>query len=138
MYYTMSDECALYVMCRGETQKKEVMKRFNEEHPGNERLFMWDRHKSPNRIDFEFSSGELSSFVDEDILAIAEWLKTNFKLELQGYWYEQDEDTATRYEVHEGEVISASLRWLKSCTVAHNNMLRKIAEERFHADFKQE
>ena len=131
-------ECALYVMCRGETQKKEVTKRFNEEHPGNERLFMWDRLKSPNRIDFEFSSGELSSFVDEDILAIAEWLKTNFKLELQGYWYEQDEDTATRWEVYDGEVGSASLLWLKSCTVAHNKMLRKIAEERFHADFNEE
>ena len=138
MHYTMSDECALYVLCRGATQKKEVMKRFNEEHPGNERLFMWDRHKSPNKIDFEFSSGELSSFVDKDILAIAEWLKTNFKLELQGYWYEQDEDTATRYEVLDGEVISASLLWLKSCTVAHNKMLHKIAEERFHADFNEE
>ena len=131
-------ECALYVMCRGDNKKKELMKRFNEEHPGNGRLYMWDSHKSPSRIDFAFSSGEFTSFRDDDILAIAEWLRTNFKLELQGYWYEQDEDTATRWEVYDGEVGSASLLWLKSCTVAHNKMLHKIAEERFHADFNEE
>ena len=131
-------ECALYVTCRVDKQKKELMKRFEEEHPGNDRLFMWDSHKSPNRIDFALSSGEFASYLDDDILAIAKWLRTNFKLQMQGYWYEQDDDTATRREVHDGEIKSASLTWLKSCTVEHNEMLRKIAEARFHADFKQE
>ena len=87
-------ECALYVMCRGDKQKKELAKRFEEEHPGNNRLFMWESHKSPNRIDFALSSGEFASYLDDDILAIAEWLQTNFKLKIQGYCYEQDEDTA--------------------------------------------
>ena len=131
-------ECALYVTCRGDNQKKELTKRFEEEHPGNDRLFMWDSHKSPNRIDFALSSGEFASYLDDDILAIAKWLRTNFKLQMQGYWYEQDDDTATRREVHDGEIKSASLTWLKSCTVEHNEMLRKIAEARFHADFKKE
>ena len=131
-------ECALYVTCRVDKQKKELMKRFEEEHPGNDRLFMWDSHKSPNRIDFALSSGEFASYLDDDILAIAKWLRTNFKLQMQGYWYEQDDDTATRREVHDGEIKSASLTWLKSCTVEHNEMLRKIAEARFHADFNQE
>ena len=131
-------ECALYVTCRVDKQKKELMKRFEEEHPGNDRLFMWDSHKSPNRIDFALSSGEFASYLDDDILAIAKWLRTNFKLQMQGYWYEQDEGTATRREVHGGEIKSAGLTWLKSCTVEHNEMLRKIAEARFHADFKQE
>ena len=134
----VKQECALYVMCKRDKQKEELMKRFEEEHPGNNRLFMWESHKSPNRIDFALSSGEFASYLDDDILAIAEWLRTNFKLEMQGYWYEQDEDTATRWEVYDGEIISASLTWLKSCTVEHNKMLRKIAEERFHADFKEE
>jgi len=89
-------ECALYVMCRGDKQKKELAKRFEEEHPGNNRLFMWESHKSPNRIDFALSSGEFASYLDDDILAIAEWLQTNFKLKIQGYCYEQDEDTAAR------------------------------------------
>ena len=131
-------ECALYVTCRVDKQKKELMKRFEEEHPGNDRLFMWDSHKSPNRIYFALSSGEFTSHLDDDILAIAKWVRTNFKLQMQGYWYEQDEGTATRREVHDGEIKSASLTWLKSCTVEHNEMLRKIAEARFHADFKQE
>ena len=131
-------ECALYVTCRVDKQKKELMKRFEEEHPGNDRLFMWDSHKSPNRIDFALSSGEFASYLDDDILAIAKWLRTNFKLQMQGYWYKQDDDTATRREVHDGEIKSASLTWLKSCTVEHNEMLRKIAEARFHADLKQE
>ena len=131
-------ECALYVTCRGDKQKKELTKRFEEEHPGNGHLFIWDSHKSPNRIDFALSSGEFTSHLDDDILAIAKWVRTNFKLQMQGYWYEQDENTATRREVHGGEIKSASLTWLKSCTVEHNEMLRKIAEERFHADFNQE
>ena len=134
----VKQECALYAMCKRDKQKKELMKRFEEEHPGNGRLFMWDSHKSPNRIDFALSSGEFALHLDDDILAIAEWLRTNFKLKIQGYWYEQDEDTATRFEVHNGEIKSASLTWLKSCTVEHNEMLRKIAEARFHADFKKE
>ena len=134
----VKQECALYVMCKRDKQKEELTKRFEEEHLGNGRLFIWDSHKSPNRIDFALSSGEFTSHLDDDILAIAKWLRTNFKLEMQGYWYEQDEDTATRREVHDGEIISASLTWLKSCTVEHNKMLRKIAEERFHADFKEE
>ena len=131
-------ECALYVMCRGDKQKKELTKRFEEEHPGNNRLFMWESHKSPHRIDFALSSGEFASYLDDDILAIAEWLRTNFKLKIQGYCYEQDEDTAARWEVHDDKIKSASLTWLKACTVEHNEMLRKIAEERFHADFNQE
>ena len=126
----VKQECALYVMCKRDKQKEELMKRFEEEQPGHGRLFIWDSHKSPNRIDFAFSNSDFTSDPDDDILAIAEWLRTNFKLEMQGYWYEQDEDTATRRE--------ASLTWLKSCTVEHNKMLRKIAEERFHADFKEE
>ena len=134
----VKQECALYVMCKRDKQKEELMKRFEEEHPGHGRLFIWNSHKSPNRIDFAFSTGDFTSYLDDDILAIAEWLRTNFKLEMQGYWYEQDEDTAARREVHDGEIISASLTWLKSCTVEHNKMLRKIAEERFHADFKEE
>ena len=124
-------ECTLYVTCRGDNQKKELTKWFEEEHPGNGRLFIWDSHKSPNRIDFALSSGEFTSHLDDDILAIAEWLRTNFKLKIQGYCYVQDENTAPRWEVHDGEIISASLTWLKSCTVEHNKMLRKIAEERF-------
>ena len=131
-------ECALYVTCRGDNQKKELTKRFEEEHPGNGRLFIWDSHKSPNRIDFALSSGDFTSHRDDDILAIAKWVRTNFKLKIQGYCYVQDENTATRWEVHDGEIKSASLTWLKSCTVEHNEMLRKIAEERFPADFKQE
>lgn len=134
----VKQECALYVMCKRDKQKEELMKQFEEEHPGHGRLFIWDSHKSPNRIDFAFSTGDFTSHLDDDILAIAEWLRTNFKLEMQGYWYAQDEDTATRWEVHDGEIISANLTWLKSCTVEHNKMLRKIAEERFHADFKEE
>ena len=35
-------ECALYITCRGDKQKKELAKRFEEEHPGNDRLFMWN------------------------------------------------------------------------------------------------
>ena len=131
-------ECALYVTCRVDKQKQELMKRFEEEHPGHDRLFMLDSHKSPNRIDFALSSGEFASYLDDDILAIAKWLRTNFKLQMQGYWYEQDDDTATRREVHDGEIKSASLTWLKSCTVEHNEMLRRIAEARFYADFNQE
>ena len=131
-------ECALYVTCRGDKQKKELTKRFEEEHPGNGRLFMWDSHKFPNQIDFALSSGEFTSHLDDDILAIAKWVRTNFKLQMQGYWYEQDENTATRREVHGGEIKSAGLTWLKSCTVEHNEMLRKIAEARFYADFKKE
>ena len=46
--------------------------------------------------------------------------------------------TAARWEVHDDKIKSASLTWLKACTVEHNEMLRKIAEERFHADFNQE
>ena len=134
----VKQECALYAMCKKDKQKKELMKRFEEEHPGQGRLFIWDSHKSPNRIDFAFSTSDFTSYLDDDILAIAEWLRTNFKLQMQGYWYEQDDDTATRREVHDGEIKSASLTWLKSCTVEHNEMLRKIAEVRFHADFKQE
>ena len=134
----VKQECALYVMCKRDKQKEELMKRFEEEQPGHGRLFIWNSHKSPNRIDFAFSTGDFTSHLDDDILAIAEWLRTNFKLEMQGYWYEQDEDTATRREVHDGEIRSASLTWLKSCTVEHNKMLRKFAEERFHADFKEE
>ena len=136
--HCVKEECALYITCRGDQQKKELAKRFEDEHPGNGRLYMWDSHKFPNRIDFAFSNGDFTTDQDEDILAIAEWLRTNFKLEMQGYWYEQDEDSATRREVHEGEIRSASLTWLKACTVEHNEMLRKIAEERFHADFNQE
>ena len=63
-------ECALYVTCRGDKQKKELTKRFEEEHPGNGRLFMWDSHKFPNRIDFALSSGEFASYLDDDILAV--------------------------------------------------------------------
>ena len=83
-------ECALYVMCRGDKQKKELTKRFEEEHPGHGRLFIWDSHKSPNRIDFAFSTGDFTSDLDDDILAIAEWLRTNFKLEMQGYCLSYD------------------------------------------------
>ena len=136
--HCVKEECALYIMCRGDQQKKELTKRFEEEKQGNGRLFMWDSHKSPNRIDFAFSNGDFTSNLDDDILAIAKWLQTNFKLKIQGYWYEQDEDTATRWEVHDGEIRYGSLMWLKSCTVEHNEMLRKIAEARFRADFNQE
>ena len=131
-------ECALYVMCRGDKQKKELMKQFEKEHPGNGRLFMWNSHNSPYRIDFAFSNGDFASDLRDDILAIAEWLQAKSKLKMQGYWYGKDEDTAIRWEVLDGEVRSASLMWLKSCTVEHNNMLRKIAEQRFHADFNRE
>ena len=131
-------ECALYVICRSDRQKTELMRRFAEEHPGNGRLFMWNSHKSPYRIDFAFSNGDFASNLRDDILAIAEWLQTNFKLKIQGYCYEQDKDTAVRWEVHDDKIKSASLTWLKSCTVEHNEMLRKIAEARFHADFNQE
>ena len=131
-------ECALYVTSRGDKQKMELIKKFEEEHPGNDRLYMWDSHKFPNRIDFAFSNGDFTSDLDDDILSIAEWLQNNFKLKMQGYWYQQDEDTAIRCEVHDGAVNYASLSWLKSCTVAHNEILRKIAEERFRADFKEE
>ena len=131
-------ECALYVICRSDRQKTELMKRFAEEHPGNGRLFMWNSHKFPNRIDFAFSSGENTSSRDNDILAIAQWLQADFKLKMLGYWYEQDEDTATRREVHDGEITYADLMWLKSCTVAHNEKLRRIAEERFGMDFHKE
>ena len=134
----VKQECALYVMCKRDKQKEELMKRFEEEHPGHGRLFIWNSHKSPNLIDFALSSGDFASHLDDDILAIAEWLRTHFKLQMQGYWYEQDEDTATRFEVHDGEIRSASLTWLKACTVEHNEMLRKIAEARFYADFNQE
>ena len=134
-----SVSCSLHVICRGSTQKQELEKRFGNESPGNGRFYIWNRYdEHPNRIDFAFSTCDLATSRDNDILELAEWLRTNFKLEMQGYWSEQDENSATRREVHEGEIRSASLMWLKSCTVAHNEMLRKIAEERFHADFKEE
>ena len=127
-----SVSCSLHVICRGSTQKQELEKRFGNESPGNGRFYIWNRYdEHPNRIDFAFSTCDLATSRDNDILELAEWLQSNFKLNIKGYWKLQDTDSASRGEVHDGEIKYADLMWIGRYTVEQIIKIHKMAEERF-------
>ena len=127
-----SVSCSLHVICRGSTQKQELEKRFGNESPGNGRFYIWNRYdEHPNRIDFAFSTCDLATSRDNDILELAEWLQSNFKLNIQGHWKLQDADSASRGEVHDGEIKYADLMWIGRYTVEQIIKIHKMAEERF-------
>ena len=127
-----SVSCSLHVICRGSTQKQELEKRFGNESPGNGRFYIWNRYdEHPNRIDFAFSTCDLATSRDNDILELAEWLQSNFKLNIKGYWKLQDADSASRGEVHDGEIKYADLMWIGRYTVEQIIKIHKMAEERF-------
>ena len=98
---------------------------------------MREQERYPYRIKLDFQSCEFLPSLEDDILALSQWLETNFGLKIQGYWLATT-DLEYRGEVLDGEILYTSLNWLRYCTIEHIAKLRKIAEERFPADFKQE
>ena len=130
-------ESHLFVVCRGDEQKAEVKKRFKDETPGNSSFCMREQERYPYRIKLDFQSCAFLPSLEDDILALSQWLETNFGLKIQGYWLATT-DLEYRGEVLDGEILYTSLNWLRYCTIEHIAKLRKIAEERFPADFKQE
>ena len=127
---------SLYAICRGSEQKKELIKRFEKESPGNGLFQILDAKNHISRVEFEFQNSEVRSSLDDDILELATWLKNSFRLKLQGFWRLKN-DGEYRGEVRDGAIGYADLTWLCRHTVAHIEKLRKIAEERFRTDYNE-
>lgn len=78
---------SLFVICKTEEQRDELLARFQQEKPGYGEfvadLFSTNSHLY---IDIAFFSSEVSHNLDSYILELDRWLYENFNLHLHGYW----------------------------------------------------
>ena len=62
---------------------------------------------------------------------VDQWLKHNFKISLEGYWWYEVAGEQFRSEIHSGKITEASLNWLETFTVEQINKIRQYAENSF-------
>lgn len=71
---------------------------------------------------------------EAEINELENWLNHNCNIHLQGYIVAEDKNSAEieRIDIVGGQVTTANINWVFSCSVAIINGLRIVAENEFH------
>lgn len=121
----------LYVFCNDILHAKALIAKFESDNPFNEEFEVWRHESTPDTVYFDLTCHDAGRSLNDNIEKLAQWLKANLGLFLEGHWNLDCDDGEFRGEVHNGKVYESNLGWLKSHTVEEIELIRRWSEEHF-------
>lgn len=122
---------SLYVICNDDEQAKKLIRKFRREDPGDGMLEIWNDKSDPSIIGVELTADRIFHTPKDHIRGLAQWLLSNFNLQLEGYWTLELKDGNYRGEIHNGEVYEVGTDWLQHFTVEEIELTRRWCREQF-------
>lgn len=107
----------LFVRCKNAKQCEYLIEQFDSENQNSNWFDLYQNDHSPLKIFFSLRDCDIPSDFDEIVKEVDQWLKHNFKISLEGYWWYEVAGEQFRSEIHSGKITEASLNWLETFTV---------------------
>lgn len=121
----------LFVRCKNAKQCEYLIEQFESENQNSNWFDLYQNDHSPLKIFFSLRNCDIPSDFDEIVKEVDQWLKHNFKISLEGYWWYEVAGEQFRSEIHSGKITEASLNWLETFSVEQINKIRQYAENSF-------
>lgn len=121
----------LFVRCKNAKQCEYLIEQFDSENQNCNWFDLYQNDHSPLKIFFSLRDCDIPSDFDEIVKEVDQWLKHNFKISLEGYWWYEVAGEQFRSEIHSGKITEACLNWLETFTVEQIKKIRQYAENNF-------
>lgn len=121
---------ALQTTCRNQKQAESLVQKFNQEFR-NGKFHSKRLHPTSKMVMFLLAPPKTTESIRGEINELDQWLKSNFKLRLAGYWCRDSEDEFYRCEISKGEIIEPLLDWLLDYSTEEIDQIKYWAEDHF-------